>query len=424
VTDQTKLIIANHKGKMTKQNGKIKNLIIVLLFATFQIANAQTIGTIDPTPKPPKVSTFHQPNIIKTNYGIYQPKTPNIYNPNLSIQQRNQILIQQANTQQRKIQSRKLVQEALSEFENQPTIINYNLPSKENISGTEYYRKAFNKISEMDENEFSVKEVTFLIENAYHEEKENADAFNQIIKQTGKFLLQKLDEFGYNKNSNVAKNFILFQFFADTLQVKSKDLKHLPITYDFNDYMGNKDWSKMFVTKLLFSNKGQCNSMPRLYLILAEEIGAEAFLALSPNHSYIRFRDEMNYWYNVELTNQMFTTNSMILRSGYIKSEALQNKVYMSNLTKKELLSLMLVDLANGYIHKFGYDEFVKQIIDKSLKLYPKSEMGNYYLGRYYETGKLYKKALKQYRIGYGKMDPADPKADKFYTNVERLLER
>lgn len=55
------------------------------------------------------------------------------------------------------------------------------------------------------------------------------------------------------------------------------------------------------------------------------------------------------------------------------------------------------------------------------LKLYPSSPLGDYYIGLYYETGKMFKKALKYYRIGYGKMDPADPNADAFYENILRL---
>ena len=55
------------------------------------------------------------------------------------------------------------------------------------------------------------------------------------------------------------------------------------------------------------------------------------------------------------------------------------------------------------------------------LKLFPSSPLGDYYIGRYYESGKMFKKALKYYRIGYGKMDPADPNADKFYENILRL---
>lgn len=61
--------------------------------------------------------------------------------------------------------------------------------------------------------------------------------------------------------------------------------------------------------------------------------------------------------------------------------------------------------------------EFGKMI----LKLFPTSPLGNYYIGRYYESGKMYKKALKNYKIGYGKMNPSDPNSDKFYENILRL---
>ena len=80
----------------------------------------------------------------------------------------------------------------------------------------------------------------------------------------------------------------------------------------------------MFVQKLLVTGKGQCNSLPKLYLILAEEIGAEAHLALSPNHSYIKFPDDEGNWHNIELTNNMLTTDAFILNSGYVKAEAIQ----------------------------------------------------------------------------------------------------
>ncbi len=58
------------------------------------------------------------------------------------------------------------------------------------------------------------------------------------------------------------------------------------------------------------------------------------------------------------------------------------------------------------------------------LNLYPYSSLGHYYLGLYYETGKDWKRALQEYRLGYGKMDPADPDADAFYANVQRMLQK
>ena len=49
----------------------------------------------------------------------------------------------------------------------------------------------------------------------------------------------------------------------------------------------------------------------------------------------------------------------------------------MQNLSKKELLSHFYVDLAMGYIHKFGYDEFCAKVIDKALELSPNSINAN-----------------------------------------------
>lgn len=84
---------------------------------------------------------------------------------------------------------------------------------------------------------------------------------------------------------------------------------------------------------------------------------------------------------------------------------------------KRDVVAIedIVIDQENGdYLKDFG---------EMILKLYPTSEMGHYYLGRYYESGKAYKKALEQYRLGYGKMDPSDPNADLYYMNVERILD-
>lgn len=73
----------------------------------------------------------------------------------------------------------------------------------------------------------------------------------------------------------------------------------------------------------------------------------------------------------------------------------------------------IIIDKENGdYLRDFG---------DMILKIFPSSPLGDYYIGRFYETGKMYKKALKYYKIGYGKMDPSDPNSDAFYENILRI---
>ena len=298
--------------------------------------------------------------------------------------------------------------------------INIALPSYSNIESTKHYRNAFDKLLELNPNEFSIKKATFIIENAFFEEEKEDAEFDAIIEQSGDFIREKMKELDFDQNSNLAKNFMLFKFFSDTLLIKSKNLKHLPLKYDFEDYMGIKDWSKMFVSKLLSTGKGQCNSLPRLYLILAEEIGAEAYLSLSPNHSYIKFRDEDGNWYNVELTNGMFTTDSMILQSGFIKSEALQKGIYMEQLTSKQLFSQLLTDFGGGYTRKYGYDAFVKKVIDKALELNPTSisaHMANSsFLTEQFEY------AAKQ--VGVNTRDRTDLQNIRFYPEIVQLLNR
>ena len=298
--------------------------------------------------------------------------------------------------------------------------MNFDLPSYSNIESTKHYRNAFDKLLKLNPNEFSIKKATFIIENAFFEEEKDDAEFDAIIQQSGDFIREKMKELDFDQNNNLAKNFMLFKFFSDTLEIKSKNLKHLPLKYDFEDYMGIKDWSKMFVSKLLSTGKGQCNSLPRLYLILAEEIGAEAYLSLSPNHSYIKFRDEDDNWYNVELTNGMFTTDSMILQSGFIKSEALQKGIYMQPLTSKQLFSQLLTDFGGGYTRKYGYDAFVKQVIDKALELNPNSISANMYNSNF--LNEQFEYAANQ--VGVNPRDRTDLQNIRFYPEIVQLLNR
>ena len=350
-------------------------IIILLLFPiiSFGQINFPTV------PQPNQFQNYGNQGVGNPNNNL--PKVPNpldIMNgrdEQQRTQQQNQQIINQ--TQQRENQREQQMREIYADINKSKSEINYNFPSYSNIAGTKYYEEVYNKMLLLDESNYSVKEVNFEIENAYFENKQDKAEFDKIIKQTGEFLKAKMKELNYDLNSNSAKNFMLFQFFSQTLQLNGFKTKHFPLKYDFEDYWGRKDWSKMFVTKLLRTGTGQCHSMPLLYLTLAEEIGAEAFLSTSPNHSYIKFQDEKEKWYNLELTNGMFTVSSFILNNGFIRAEAIQNKIYMQNLSKKELLSQFYVDLASGYLHKFGYDDFVEKVANKALELDPKSINAN-----------------------------------------------
>jgi hypothetical protein len=348
-------------------------LLFILLQTGFVFGQDLNIPGIPETPKPEQqqIKNYTSTTITPTTKVVNQIPTEAYYSVDQKRQQQQvQNLINEAD---REIKLQRIKErQAKAEIDQIPSRPNFNLPSLSKNPGTEYYRNVYDKMLTLNVEDYSIKDVNFDIENAYFENRKDKLEFDKIIKQTGEFLISKMKELNYDINSNTAKNFMLFQYFSETMQLKGSSIKHQSLKYDFDDYRGAKDWSKMFVTKLLSTGKGQCHSMPLLYLIIAEEIGAEAYLAVCPEHSYIKFQDDSNgKWYNVELTNGMFSTTSFILNSGYIKAEAMQNKIYMQNQTKKELLSRFYSDLADGYIHKFGYDEFVGQAVQKALELYP-----------------------------------------------------
>lgn len=212
------------------------------------------------------------------------------------------------------------------------------------------------------------KRSVFITENAYYDYKLNYQAFCQDISNIAVQLKAMIKIRGIEKYKT-AGNWATFSFMADT--IPANNLK--PFTYDFDDFTGNKDWSKMFVTKLLRTHSGNCHSLPYLYKILCEEIGAKAYLAFAPNHCYIKHINENGQWTNVELTNPSFPQDQEIIKEMYVTVEEIKQNIYMQPLNERETIASTMRDLAEGYKAKYGYDKFFLNVVNTALKYYPKS---------------------------------------------------
>jgi len=195
---------------------------------------------------------------------------------------------------------------------------------------------------------------------------------------------------------------------TDTIQVKppqsKKVITHYPFRYDFEDFSGEQDWTKLFVCKLIQSGSGQCHSLPLLYLILSCQLDAKAYLAFSPSHTYIKFQDEKGQWTNLELTNGRITSDHFIIGSGFIKAEAIRSKIYMQPMSIQQTIAQCLAELGQGYAHKFGYDAFVLRCLNTALQYHPnniyalQSQADYYtYLLRYIGKQLNYPKSLQSY---------------------------
>jgi len=129
----------------------------------------------------------------------------------------------------------------------------------------------------------------------------------------------------------------------------------------------------MFALKMLGTGKGQCHSMPLLYLMIAEELGAKAWLSLAPEHSFIRFMDANNNLLNFETTNSNLVSTTWLHQSGYINAAAIKNKIYLDTLSQRQLYAQCMADLLLGYLSKFQYDGFAETMRQKILQLNPQN---------------------------------------------------
>ncbi len=333
-------------------------LVLFMLTVLFSIDSFAQIQT----PQTPQSGTF-QPVTPGQNY----PQNNNGNNQRTSPQPQ-----QQYSNQRQQIND---LNNILHEDDRKHTI-NYSFPSLSNVQGASAFYKAYKTVDSMltGLKPMNLKKAVFTVEHAY----DNTlvyEKFNKQIKYIADVCRQKMLKDGIAADNREGVNMIIYQVLCDTIDVQNPKTKiaykSYPYLYDFTDFRGEADIKQMFVSKLLRTHKGNCHSMPLLYLIIAEELKTDAYLTFAPEHSFIRFQDNKGSWINVELTNGRLTSDAWVTGSGYIKSEALTNKIYLDTIDKKQTIAINLFDLGKEYLAKIGMDEFILKCSERSLAICP-----------------------------------------------------
>ncbi len=303
-------------------------------------------------------------------------------------------------------------------------------------SSTEHdsiYEKAYLEIKSIlkGEQTYSFKRAVFLTENAYLNNTLSYSKFNAAIDYLKLlcegFIISNEEGFVYNleDRDEMIKRGALFNIMTDTIPIFSSldtIFYHYPYTYDFDDIWGKTDWSKMFVSKLLSTHKGNCHSLPYLYKIVAEEMGIEAQLAFAPNHIYIKHRSKQLGMYNTELTSGTFPIDAWLMASGYIHLDAIRSGIYMESLSDQQAISVCLIDLAQCYErqHGSGGDDFVLNCCETALQYYP-----NYINGLLLKSEVLkgsFDKIMKENKADYPKDIFHIPDAKDIFNEYESII--
>ncbi len=143
--------------------------------------------------------------------------------------------------------------------------------------------------------------------------------------------------------------------------------------YDFDDPMGYKISNKI-LANYLKSRKGNCVSMPILFLALGQKLGLDLSLSTAPAHVLVKFTEsETGRTFNVEATSGGGLARDEWYRQQMpMTDEAVAKGIYLQKLSNKESAAVIATLLAEHYYAQNQFDKAIK-VFKIVLEAYPKS---------------------------------------------------
>jgi regulator of sirC expression with transglutaminase-like and TPR domain len=120
-----------------------------------------------------------------------------------------------------------------------------------------------------------------------------------------------------------------------------------PFQYDLSDPLGLKPENRLLSTYIR-THRGNCVSMPVLFVALAQRLGLNATLSTAPDHMFVKYTDDVTgKTVDLETTSGAYPARDAYIRQNMPMTDAsIANGIYMKTLSKKEAL----VVLARGVI--------------------------------------------------------------------------
>jgi regulator of sirC expression with transglutaminase-like and TPR domain len=144
-----------------------------------------------------------------------------------------------------------------------------------------------------------------------------------------------------------------------------------PYQYDFNDPKGTQIKNKLLSTYLV-TKKGNCVSMPLLFIVLGQRLGIDVTASTAPTHVLVKYTDsKTGQTYNLETTSgASFARDVWYQQNMHITDEALANRIYLQKLSKQETVAVMAMVLAENYFDKQDYEKamMISDVVLKSYK--------------------------------------------------------
>ncbi len=133
---------------------------------------------------------------------------------------------------------------------------------------------------------------------------------------------------------------------------------HKPFQYDMTDPLGKKLANKL-LPNYIETRRGNCVTMPILFLILASRLGLPVALSTAPLHFFIKYADDVTgQTINLETTSGAYPArDEWIRKQAPMTDQAIANGVYLRALTKRETLAAMAtIVLESDIEQRRGYE--------------------------------------------------------------------
>ncbi len=144
-----------------------------------------------------------------------------------------------------------------------------------------------------------------------------------------------------------------------------------PFQYNLDDPYGQRISTKL-LPNYMKSRRGNCISMPILFLVLGEKLGLDLSLSTAPLHVLIKYTDDQTgKTYNLETTSGAgFTRDSWYHKKSPMSDAAIRNGVYLKNLSHKETLAVIAGLFVEHLIETKEYEQAIA-VSDVILEAYP-----------------------------------------------------
>lgn len=128
-------------------------------------------------------------------------------------------------------------------------------------------------------------------------------------------------------------------------------------SYDLSDPLGGQPGSKLLSTYVR-TRKGNCVSMPILFLVVADRMGLKVGLGAAPLHLFVRYTDPAGADHNLEATSGGHEARTEWYRRNLpMTDRAIESGIYMRTLSRRETVAAMALLVLDFLLAQRRYEE-------------------------------------------------------------------